>query len=545
MRIMLAQLNLTVGDVERNTNKILEAMANARRQSVDTVIFSELALCGYPPQDLLLHSDFCSALEHSLETIVKSSQGLVLVVGTIRRNETACGKPLFNSAAVIEDGKLIGFVDKLLLPTYDVFDESRYFEPGHTAKCFHLHDKKVAITICENIWHHAKRSDISQYAQDPIAQLAEESPDLLINLSASPYSLGRIHDRIEVLRGATKTLQCPALLCNQVGGNDSLIFDGNSFSIDSEGNLSSKARAFDEDHLVISAFEKAPVSISFQGDEEELFKALSLGLRDYCHKTGFQNVCLGLSGGIDSAVTACIAVDALGKDSVTGITMPSRHSSSGSVTDSQELAKRLGIRCLKLPIETIFEGALETLTPILSGEINELTFENLQPRIRGMLLMAYANQFNQLVLATGNKSELAMGYSTLYGDLCGAVGVIADVTKTQVYRLANWINSQREVIPLETIQKPPSAELRPNQFDSDTLPPYDTIDTVVEEHVVHHHCAQSIAERHGLERSFVQALIRRIHRNEYKRRQSPFALRVSTKAFSTGRRFPLAEGWFQ
>lgn len=543
MRILVAQLNPIIGDLEGNTQKILETLEHARAQKADIVLFPELSICGYPPEDLLLHASFIESMQQHLEKIIQASQSLIVIVGLARRNLSNGEKPLLNSAAVIEDGKLLGYQDKCLLPTYDVFDERRYFEPGSSTKIWELHGKKIGITICEDIWQHGGYVDFTRYHRDPVLEMLPLQPDLLLNLSASPYQFRKPDVRINVCTKAAKTLHCPVVLCCQVGGNDQLIFDGYSVFIDAEGRLRQLGSGFEEQEMMIDLETPAPIC-SFKYDElGDLYQALVLGVRDYFHKSGFRKGCLGLSGGIDSALVACIAVDALGAENVLGISMPSRYSSEGSINDARRLAKNLQIEFQTIPIEGPFEDYLQLLDPFFMGKSPDVTEENLQARIRGMILMALSNKLGYLVLSTGNKSEMALGYCTLYGDMCGGLGVISDVTKTQVYTLARWINRDQEVIPSPSIEKPPSAELRPHQKDSDSLPDYTIIDGVLKAYVEDFLAPEQIAKKYGWPLEVVLDLVHRIHLAEYKRRQAPPGIRVSKKAFLVGRCYPIVQGW--
>ena len=543
MRILLAQINPTIGNLRFNTEKILDGIARAREQQADIVVFPELALCGYPPEDLLLLPHFLQALDPYLENIVKASSDLVVILGMPRINPHGKEKKLFNSAAIINDQLLVGFQDKSLLPTYDVFDERRYFEPA--IKCFvwEIRGKKVGITICEDIWKHSGLVKFTDYQKDPVLDLKPQKPDCVINLSASPFQVGKFQDRIQVCKKAALTLGCPVLLCNQVGGNDSLIFDGYSFCVDRTGEFLACAKGFEEDFLYIDFSKKTHPAAFPINNTKELYRALVLGVRDYFQKQGFTKACLGLSGGIDSAVVACIAAEALGKENILSVLMSSRYSSTGSIDDSLQLAANLGVRAEQLSIEKPFQAYLDLLEPYFQGKPVDATEENLQARCRGMILMAISNKLGYIVLSTGNKSELAMGYATLYGDMCGGVGVISDVTKSQVYDLANWINRDKMIIPLNILRKPPSAELKPNQKDSDTLPEYEIIDNVLKAYVEEHYSPEEISQEYHYPLELVQDLVRRIHCNEYKRRQSPPGLRVSQKSFSVGRRFPIVQRW--
>lgn len=540
MHILLAQLNLTVGDVEGNAAKIIQALDNARNQKADLVLFSEMCLSGYPPEDFLLLDHFMVKIQDALQKIIEASVHLTAIVGVPRVNPELNGKHLLNSAAVIQDGKLLGYQDKILLPTYDVFDERRYFEPGGKVKTWNLLGKKVAITICEDIWKHGDGLSAS-YQRDPVKELVAERPDLLLNLSASPFSILKFEYRKKVCQHAATTLGCPVLLCNQVGGNDSLIFDGHSLFVSHEGALIDFAKGFQEDSLMVDLTQTEPLNTHIPDHLEDLYQALVLGIRDYFHKSKFSKACLGLSGGVDSALVACLAVEALGPDNVLGVMMPSRFSSPGSLEDAKRLADHLKIETREIPIEPPFREYISLLAPHFQEKPFDATEENLQARIRGMILMALSNKLGYIVLSTGNKSELAMGYSTLYGDMCGGLGAISDLTKQQVYALSKWINRRGEVIPWNTIDKPPSAELRPNQKDSDSLPDYEIVDNVLQAYIEEHLTPQQITERFSYPEELVEDLIIRIHRNEYKRRQAPPGLRISEKAFSVGRRFPIVQ----
>lgn len=543
MRVLIAQLNPIVGDLKGNVAKILAAIAAGRKEHADLIVLPELVLTGYPPGDFLLLPHFMDAVEKALDEVIAASKGTALIVGLPRRNLSKGGKVLFNSAAIIEDGSLLGFQDKMLLPAYDVFDERRYFEPAERTTLWQIAGKRVGVTICEDIWQHSAHLKEASYLCDPILELQRQKPDYVVNLSASPFSLGRSHTRFSVCYKAATTLGCPLVLCNQVGGNDSLIFDGRSLAVAADGSLLTLAKKFSEDLLSVDL--DCP-SASYPVDSEpmeDLFQALVLGVRDYFWKSGLKRACLGLSGGIDSAVVACIAAEALGSENLLGVSMPSRYSSEGSLKDAQQLAENLGIAYSVVPVESPFKAYLDLLTPEFEGKPLDLTEENLQARIRGMILMALSNKHGYVVLNTGNKSEVAVGYATLYGDMCGGLAVLSDVIKRQVYALAEWINRNKEIIPLSTIQKPPSAELRPNQKDSDSLPDYDVIDNVIEAYVENHLSSKEIAEKFDYAEAVVEDLIKKIHRSEYKRRQSPPGLRVTERAFNAGRNFPIVQGF--
>lgn len=542
MRILLAQMNQIIGDLTGNTQRILQAIDRGRNQKADLVVFPEMALTGYPPEDFILLPHFMEMVAQKLEEIVHATAGIAAIVGLPRYNPHKLEKTLYNSAALIQNRTLIDFADKILLPTYDVFDERRYFEPGDQVKVWSLQGEKIAVSICEDLWQHSGFLQSTYYRRDPVLEMQKQHPSCLINISASPYSLNKFSTRLTVCLSVARSLECPVVLCNQVGGNDSLIFDGYSFYVNQEG-LMQCAKGFEEDEILIDlAHPRKPIKMERHA-VQDLFSALVLGVRDYFKKSGFKKACLGLSGGIDSAVVACIAAEALGSENVLAISMPSRYSSFESSRDAALLAQLLGIQYQEISIEEPFKGYLHILAPSFEGRDSDITEENLQARIRGMLLMSFSNKFGYLVLSTGNKSELALGYSTLYGDMCGGLAVIGDVTKKQVYALAQWINRNKEIIPKYTIERAPSAELRPNQKDSDTLPDYEIIDQVLQAYVEEHRSPHWIADHFHYPLPLVQELIKRIHLNEYKRRQAPPALRVSEKAFSVGRRFPIVQRW--
>ncbi|NDE82679.1 MAG: NAD+ synthase, partial [Chlamydiia bacterium] len=460
-----------------------------------------------------------------------------------RKNPQPGEKPLLNSAAVIENGRLIGFQDKWLLPTYDVFDERRYFEPGTKTQIWEYKGVKYGITICEDIWGHAGCVDLTHYGHDPIRALKAHYPDVLLNLSASPYHYEKPDTRAYVCAQAAKTLGCPILLCCQVGGNDQLVFDGYSMYVDKDGQLGQIAKGFEEDQLIIDLSQKGNAGSLRYDPLHDLYSALVLGVKDYFYKSGFKKACLGLSGGIDSALVACIAVEALGKENVVAIAMPSRFSSIESLQDARSLALNLGITLEEVSIEMPFQSFLDLLGPYFENRVADVTEENLQARIRGMILMAFSNKFGYVVLSTGNKSELAMGYCTLYGDMCGGLSVISDVVKTQVYTLSRWINRDREIIPVSTIDKPPSAELKLNQKDTDSLPEYDIVDKVLQGYIEDYLSPEETATKYQLSLELVLDLVKRIHKAEYKRRQAPPGIRVSKKAFPVGRRYPIVQKW--
>lgn len=540
MRILAAQINPTIGDLDGNTRKVLDAIHRAKKDKADVIFFPELTLTGYFPDDLLLDKDLINACAKKLEVIRAETKGLFAAVGLPRWNEKGKEKPLFNSVAVLIDGKLAGFKDKTLLPTYDVFDERRFFEPGTEQPIWEYKGKRIAITICEDVWQHSGHLDgYTNYRCDPVIQLKDKKPDLVLNLSGSPYYYKRTDVRLSTFQAVAKTLHCPVILCNQVGVNDQLVFDGHSLYVDQDGKLLQMAKGFAEDDLIVDLDAPKKHTVHAPNPIKDLYSALVLGVRDYLHKQGYKKGLLGLSGGIDSALVACIAKEALGAENVLAITMPSRYSSKGSVDDSVELAKRLKIELRHISIESIFKEYLSLLEPMFKGlPLNE-TEENLQTRIRGMILMAFSNKYGHLVLNTGNKSEMAMGYCTLYGDMAGGLGVLHDVTKLQIYKLAEFVG----VIPESIVKKVPSAELKENQKDTDILPPFEILDPIIEDYIEERMTPEEIALKRNQPLDFVRTIVRKIHCAEYKRRQAPISIRVTAKAFSKGRIVPIVQKW--
>lgn len=525
------QLNFTIGDIEGNKAKIVAAI---RRSTAELILFSELAITGYPPQDLLLDPDFIAAAERALQEIALETKGRCVVVGLPRRNPSGSGKPLYNSAAILIDGALVCYKDKTLLPTYDVFDEARFFEPGSIQPVFTYLGRRIGVLICEDCWQHAGKVSYTNYARDPVLELAEQRVDLLLNLSASPYYYKRPDLRLAVFQACAKTLQCPVVLCNQVGANDQLVFDGHSFYLNEQGELVTCARGFVEADVSIDLTQTHPCPIIKQ-PIANLYDALVLGVRDYFFKQRLTKAILGLSGGIDSALVACIAVDALGSANVKAFNLPSRFSSPGSYADSLVLAKQLGIELEQISIDPLFQQYLDQLGPDLS----DLTMQNIQARIRGMILMAKSNNDGAILLNTSNKSEMAMGYGTLYGDMAGGLGVLLDVAKQYVYELAKHTGKISSAI----LEKAPSAELKPNQIDLDTLPPYEILDPIIEAYIEEGKPPAEIAIQIQQPLSFVEEIIHKIHLNEYKRRQAPLAIRVTQKAFNSGRVVPIVQRW--
>ena len=539
MNIGILQLNFTVGDFRGNSEKLVSAYERAVREGAELCVGSELGLCGYPPRDLLNRRDFVESHERALREVAKRVGKVPLLIGGIEKTNQKAGRPLYNTAFLVEKGKTRAVARKILLPTYDVFDEDRYFEAGDKVGSVRIAGKRVGVTICEDIWNDEDLWPERRYRIDPVRELAKKGMDLLINLSASPWNIGKEKVRYRLLAEVAKREKIPVIQVNQVGGNDELVFDGQSLGVGVKGGLLARGVAFMEDVKVvdIGGKEEKPV---WAGDEEQVFQALVLGTRDYLQKCGFQEVVLGLSGGIDSALVAVVAAEALGKDKVLGVAMPSRFSSAGSLADAEALAKRLGIRYKEIPIEDTFTAMLRSIAPAREGRSGGLTEENLQSRIRGMTLMAISNDSGRLLLTTGNKSEMAVGYCTLYGDMCGALAVIADVPKTLVYRISRWINREREIIPKNSIEKAPSAELRPDQKDQDSLPPYEELDRILESYVVNEGSIQGMVKK-GISKVLAEEMVRKIDISEYKRRQAAPGLKVTTKAFGVGRRIPLAQ----
>ncbi|HSI11722.1 MAG TPA: NAD+ synthase [Chthoniobacter sp.] len=539
MKIGFAQLNTTVGDLRGNAEKILSAYRDLVVRGAELVLTPELALTGYPPQDLVFKSRFVPLNLEKLDELHQAVGDVPLVVGFIDTN-SGLGQPFHNSAAVLQRGRPIRKAHKSLLPTYDVFDEDRYFEPAKGVEPIEIGGTKFGITICEDIWTE-KYLPRRLYGTSPVASLIAQGAEAILNLSASPFGIGKASRRAEMLGAVAREHRLPIHYCNAIGGNDQLVFDGNSLAFDAAGTLHTRLAPFAEECAIV---ELLPPSSSpapaFQSEPEELFHALSLGTRDYLHKCGFRAAVLGLSGGIDSAVTACIAAHALGAENVLGVTMPTQYSSQGSIDDSLAIAKNLGIRCHTIPIQRSFEVFREQFREIFAGLPEDTAEENMQPRLRGMTLMALSNKFGSLLLTTGNKSELAVGYCTLYGDMCGGLAVISDVPKTTVYELAEWINRDREIIPRATIEKPPSAELKPDQRDQDTLPPYEVLDPILQLYVEEQLSGAEIIAR-GFDEKTVRWVVRRVDLNEYKRAQAVPGLKVTGRAFGVGRKMPVAQ----
>ncbi len=541
MKIALLQLNLTVGDLEGNARQIERATRQAQAQGSQLAITSELALLGYPPRDLLLYPAFVQRAGQVLRQLALSLQdGIPVVVGTALPNGSGTGRPLYNSAAWLEGGEIRHWIHKTLLPTYDVFDEDRYFEPGSGANpVIPFQDQQLGFSICEDIWNDQDFWHHRRYPVDPVEAMAQAGATVLINLSASPFSVSKQALRQRMLGAMSRRHGIPIVYVNQVGGNDDLIFDGASFAITPDGKLLAQGSRFEPDVVQVDLDAPSGIVPSDPEPMSELYQALVLGTRDYAHKCGFQSALLGLSGGIDSAVTAAIAAEALGPEQVLGVLMPSPYSSGGSLTDADQLAQNLGLETLKLPIQPVMEAFDYLLAEPFTGRDPDITEENLQSRIRGTTLMALSNKLGRILLTTGNKSELAVGYCTIYGDMSGGLAVISDVPKTQVYALARWLNREREVIPISTLTKPPSAELRPDQQDSDSLPSYEVLDAILHQHIEQHY-AESDLVTAGWDPHLVAQILRLVKRAEFKRKQAAPGLRVTDRAFGSGWRMPIA-----
>ena len=544
MKVGIAQINAVVGDFPGNAKRILQAYRECLEQGADLVITPELSLAGYPPQDLLFKSKFVPKCLQALDYLAGEVKEVPLLVGYVDRNDSGTpGKPFRNAAAFLHGGQVRAKVWKTLLPTYDVFDELRYFEPGEKCEPILWKGLRLGVTICEDMWIQ-EFHERPLYDRDPVSELCAQGVDLLLNLSASPFHLGKAGLRRELVSQVAQEAAVPVVFANAIGAHDELIFDGNSLVAAADGRIAVQMDAFAVACRTVDldALPAGDAPLSLPVPEAQLHAAVVLGLRDYAWKCGFRSVCLGLSGGIDSALVATLAAEALGPENVHGLTMPSGFSSQGSVADSIALAANLGIRCDTIPIGTTFASVKDAMAPLFQGKPEDVTEENMQARIRGLYLMSLSNKDGHLLLTTGNKSELAVGYCTIYGDMCGGLAVISDLPKTRVFDLCRWINREREIIPWNTIEKPPSAELRPDQKDQDTLPPYEVLDGILELYVERHLSADEIVAR-GYEEATVRWVQRRVDLNEWKRRQAAPGLRVTTKAFGSGRRMPLAQGF--
>jgi NAD+ synthetase len=540
MKVALAQINTTIGDLPGNEARIRAAYERGVAAGVDIVVAPELATTGYPPRDLLLKHGFIARNLAVLEQWARKTGRVALLVGYIGRNPKPPGREATNAVALLQHGAVVASREKTLLPTYDVFDEDRYFEPADQNLPVEFDGRKIGLTICEDVWNDEDFWRDRRYRRNPAMELVTKGAEIIFNVSASPWHLGKNRTRHEMLRSLAVKSRRPVVYCNLVGGNDQLIFDGASLVFNARGDLVARGAGFAEDFVVVDTGATSPIAALETGDEEKLYHALVLGLRDYLHKCGFTSAVLGLSGGIDSAVTACLAAAALGKEHVRGVSMPSQFSSQGSLDDARVLAEHLGIRYDVVPIQPTFQALKQQLQPVFEGRPEDTAEENVQARLRGVILMALSNKFGSLLLTTGNKSELAVGYCTLYGDMCGGLAVISDVPKTMIYRLASWINRDRELIPLASITKPPSAELRPNQTDQDSLPPYDALDAILEAYVVQGKSASEIVAA-GFDPATVKRVVRLIDLSEYKRHQAAPGLKVTSKAFGMGRRVPIAQ----
>ncbi len=543
MKIALIQINPTIGDFAGNGNRIKEWADQAIGQGAELLIFPELALCGYPPQDYLEHPEFIRQHDLLLQELMESMQETAVLIGGFTKNPVAQGKRLYNSGILFHQGKILFTSHKKLLPTYDVFDEQRYFEPGTTSQFIRFAGQNIGITICEDIFNDPDIFTEQLYTTDPVALLHDSNElDFMINIAASPYIQGKDQQRITTFSELCKKYKTPLLYCNQVGGQDSILFDGGSFVLNEAGKLCGQAPSFTESMLLVDTDHLIKDETPQPPEIKQVYDGLVMGTRDYVKKCGFSKAIVGLSGGIDSALTCAIGCDALGAENVMGVTLPSPYSSKGSVDDSLTLAKNLGITCHILPIKDIFSAFKTGLEPFFTDLQEDVTEQNLQARSRGVLLMAMANKFNALLLTTGNKSELAVGYCTLYGDMSGALAVISDVPKMLVYELSRYINCHKEIIPANTIDKPPSAELAPDQTDQDDLPPYEILDPILAAYLEEHRPISAIVAQ-GFDKSIVKDIVRRIKINEYKRKQAAIGLKVTSKAFGFGRRYPNAQGF--
>jgi NAD+ synthetase len=548
--LAIAQLNPTVGAIAKNAESILNSVQMAHGQGADLVLTSELALVGYPPRDLLLNPSFIDLIDQQLQQLAQAiPPEIAVLVGTVTQNQQATAqgqKKLRNSVALLQEGKIQRYFHKCLLPTYDVFDEDRYFAAGNQSESFTLKNTRIGVTICEDLWNDQAFWGQRNYPVDPLENLVAQGVDLVVNLAASPYSVGKSRFRESLIRHSAERFHLPLIYVNQTGGNDDLIFDGGSFAIDRQGQLVSRLPLFAEDlgYLQYNPQKQdlQPTTIVPEPDskEAELFQALVLGVKDYLQKCGFQKVVLGLSGGIDSSLVAAIAVAALGTENVLGILMPSPYSSDHSVKDALALAENLGIQTYTVPIAEGMTAYDQMLAPLFQNTPFGIAEENLQSRIRGNILMAIANKFDYLLLTTGNKSEMAVGYCTLYGDMNGGLAAIGDVPKTQVFALCRWLNREQEIIPTNVLTKPPSAELKPDQVDQDSLPPYDILDAILDRLIHQHQSVQTIIQA-GFDPDTVFNICRLVKRSEFKRRQAAPALKVTDRAFGTGWRMPIAE----
>ena len=541
MKIALGQINPTVGDFSGNSAKIIEYSRRARAGGAELILFPELSVCGYPPRDLVERPSFVARNRETAEQIAGETCGISVICGLVTPAESETGKSVMNSAALLQDGRIAFLQSKMLLPTYDVFDEMRNFAPAKSQQLFSLSSKRVALTICEDAWNDKLFWPKRLYTVDPIEALVRAGGNFVLNISSSPFWIGKRELRRNMLASIARQHKVPVAMVNQVGGNDSLIFDGSSIVLNAAGNIIAQGRSFEEDLICFDSKDlTGDIHEQIEGEEASVYSGLVLGTRDYIQKCGFRKAIIGLSGGIDSALTAVIAADAVGPENVIGVGMPGPYSSPGSIDDARGLANNLGIRFELLSINCAVEAYRKTLKEVFAGRKEDVTEENIQSRARGTLLMALSNKFGAIVLSTGNKSELGVGYCTLYGDMAGGLAVISDVPKTMVYRLSHYVNLRRPVIPQDTLEKPPSAELRPDQKDSDSLPPYEILDAVLEDYVEEAHSVERIAADRGFDIEVVRRVVRMVDRAEYKRQQAAPGIKISAKAFGYGRRFPIA-----
>jgi len=541
VKIALGQINPTVGDFSGNAAKIVDFSRRAQSAGAGLILFPELSVCGYPPRDLVERPSFVARNRETVERIAAETRGISVICGLVTPAESDTGKAVMNSAAWLMDGKVALVQSKMLLPTYDVFDEMRNFAPAKSQQLFSFCGKRMALTICEDMWNDKQFWRRQMYTTDPVEKLIQAGGNFVLNISSSPFWIGKRELRRELLASIARQHEVPVVMVNQIGGNDSLVFDGSSLVLNREGEVIAQGKSFEEDLVYFDSDSLAGEKHEqIAGEEASVYAALVLGTRDYMRKCGFQKAIVGLSGGIDSALTAVIAADAVGPENVIGVGMPGPYSSPGSIDDARTLAENLGIRFELLSINPAYEAYRQILHEVFAGQKEDVTEENIQSRARGMLLMALSNKFGAIVLSTGNKSELGVGYCTLYGDMVGGLAVISDVPKTLVYRLSEYVNSRRAVIPRATLEKPPSAELRPEQKDSDSLPAYDVLDAVLEDYVEESHPAERIAADRGIDIETVRRVMRMVDRAEYKRQQAAPGLKISPKAFGYGRRFPIA-----
>jgi NAD+ synthase/NAD+ synthase (glutamine-hydrolysing) len=541
VKIALGQINPTVGDFSGNAAKIVDYAHQAQSAGAGLILFPELSICGYPPRDLVERPSFVAQNRESAERIAAETQGIAVICGLVTPAHSDTGKSVMNSAALLQDGKIAFVQSKMLLPTYDVFDEMRNFAPAKSQDLFPFCGNRMALTICEDAWNDKLFWPKRLYTVDPIDALIRGGGNFVLNISSSPFWIGKRELRCDMLAAIARNHKVPVAMVNQVGGNDSLVFDGSSIVLNAQGEVIAQGLSFEEDLIYFDSKSlTGDLHEQIAGEEASVYGALVLGTRDYMRKCGFQKAIIGLSGGIDSALTAVIAVDAVGPENVIGVGMPGPYSSSGSIDDAQTLARNLGIRFELLSINQVFEAYRGRLRHVFAQQREDVTEENIQSRARGTMLMALSNKFGAIVLSTGNKSELGVGYCTLYGDMVGGLAVISDVPKTLVYRLSHYVNARHAVIPLATLRKPPSAELRPDQKDSDSLPPYEILDGVLEDYVEDARSAERIAADRGFDLETVKRVIHMVDRAEYKRQQAAPGIKISPKAFGYGRRFPIA-----